>query len=65
MSTFETVYMIGHAMGSFLMYGIAFYAIWKYVFPLLTKACRAVMFFVEKQAEEYEEFKNWKENNHE
>ena len=58
MSTFETIYVIGHAMGSLLMYGIAFYAIWKYVFPLLSKAYNALLFFLEKQAKEYEEFKN-------
>ena len=49
MSTFETIYVIGHTIGSFLLLMVQFFVVKNYV-------AKKVYHFV---IDDYEEFKQW------
>ena len=49
MSTFETIYVIGHTIGSFLLLMVQFFVVKNYVVPFVKKAYRFVV-------DDYEEF---------
>ena len=52
MGTFETIYVIGHTIGSFLLLMIQFLVVKNYVVPFTKKAYHFVV-------DDYEEFKQW------
>lgn len=54
MSTFETIYVIGHTIGSFLLLMIQFLVVKNYVVPFAKKAYHFVV-------NDYEEFKQWQD----
>ena len=57
MSTFETVYVIGHTIGSFLLLMIQFLVVKNYVVPFAKKIYD---FFVDY----YSDFKDWQATKH-
>ena len=57
MSTFETIYIIGHTIGSFLLLMIQFWAVKNYVVPFAKKVYHFVV-------DEYDYFKEWQATNH-
>lgn len=54
MNTFETIYVIGHTIGSFLLLMVQFFVVKNYVVPFVKKAYRFVV-------DDYEEFKQWQD----
>ena len=52
MSTFETIYIIGHTIGSFLLLMVQFFVVKNYVVPFAKKEYHFVI-------DDYEEFKQW------
>lgn len=50
MSTFETIYVIGHTIGSFLLLMVQFFVVKNYVVPFAKKVYHFVI-------DDYEEFK--------
>lgn len=52
MSTFETIYVIGHTIGSFLLLMIQFLVVKNYVVPFAKKVYHFVI-------DDYEESKQW------
>lgn len=54
MSTFETIYVIGHTIGSFLLLMIQFWAVKNYVVPFAKKVCHFVV-------DDYDDFKQWQD----
>ena len=52
MSTFETIYVIGHTIGSFLLLMVQFFVVKNYVVPFAKKVYHFVIY-------DYEEFKQW------
>ncbi len=52
MSTFETVYVIGHTIGSFLLLMIQFLGVKNYVVPFAKKIYHFVV-------DDYGDFKEW------
>ena len=52
MSTFETIYVIGHTIGSFLLLMVQFLVVKNYVVPFAKKVYHCVI-------DDYEEFKQW------
>ena len=52
MSTFETIYIIGHTIGSFLLLMIQFWAVKNYVVPFAKKVYHFVV-------DDYDDFKEW------
>lgn len=52
MSTFGTIYVIGHTIGSFLLLMIQFLVVKNYVVPFTKKVYHLVI-------DDYEEFKQW------
>lgn len=57
MSTFETIYIIGHAIGSFLLLMIQFWAVKNYVVPFAKKVYHFVV-------DDYDDFKEWQATKH-
>lgn len=54
MSTFETIYVIGHTIGSFLLLMVQFLVVKNYVVPFVKKVYHFVV-------DDYEEFKQWQD----
>ena len=52
MSTFESIYVIGHTIGSFLLLMIQFWAVKNYVVPFAKKIYHLVV-------DDYDDFKEW------
>lgn len=52
MSTFETIYVVGHTIGSFLLLIIQFLVVKNYVVPFAKKIYHFVV-------DDYGEFKEW------
>ena len=52
MSTFETIYVIGHTIGSFLLLMVQFLVVKNYVVPFAKKVYHFVI-------DDYEELKQW------
>ena len=52
MSTFETIYVIGHTIGSFLLLMIQFLVVKNYVVPFVKKVYHFVV-------DDYGDFKEW------
>lgn len=52
MSTFETIYIIGHTIGSFLLLMIQFWAVKNYVVPFAKKVYHFIV-------DDYDDFKQW------
>lgn len=57
MSTFETIYIIGHTIGSFLLLMIQFWAVKNYVVPFAKKVYHFVV-------DDYDDFKQWQVTQH-
>lgn len=54
MSTFETIYVIGHTIGSFLLLMIQFWAVKNYVVPFAKKVYHFVV-------DDYDDCKQWQD----
>lgn len=54
MSTFETIYVIGHTIGSFLLLMVQFLVVKNYVVPFAKKVYHFVI-------DDYAEFKQWQD----
>lgn len=52
MSTFETIYVIGHTIGSFLLLMISFFVVKDYIMPFVKRVYQYII-------DDYEEFKEW------
>ena len=52
MSTFETIYVIGHTIGSFLLLMIPFFVVKDYIMPFVKRVYQYII-------DDYEEFKQW------
>lgn len=52
MSTFETIYVIGHTIGSFLLLMVQFFVVKNYVVPFAKKIYHFVV-------DDYGDFKEW------
>ena len=52
MSTFETIYVIGHTIGSFLLLMIQFFVVKDYIMPFVKRVYQYII-------DDYEEFKQW------
>lgn len=57
MSTFETIYVVGHTIGSFLLLMIQFWAVKNYVVPFAKKVYRFIV-------DDYDDFKEWQSTKH-
>lgn len=57
MSTFETIYVIGHTIGSFVLLMIQFWAVKNYVVPFAKKVYHFVV-------ADYDDFKQWQATKH-
>lgn len=57
MSTFETIYIIGHTIGSFLLLMIQFWAVKNYVVPFAKKVYHFIV-------DDYDDFKEWQSIKH-
>lgn len=57
MSTFETIYIIGHTIGSFLLLMIQFWAVKNYVVPFAKKVYHFIV-------DDYDDFKEWQATKH-
>ena len=57
MSTFETIYIIGHTIGSFLLLMIQFWAVKNYVVPFAKKVYHFVV-------DDCDDFKEWQATKH-
>lgn len=57
MGTFETIYVIGHTIGSFLLLMIQFWAVKNYVVPFAKKVYHFVV-------DDYDDFKEWQATKH-
>lgn len=55
MSTFETIYVIGHTIGSFLLLMIPFFVVKDYIMPFVKRVYQYIQYIID----DYEEFKQW------
>ena len=57
MSTFETIYIIGHTIGSFLLLMVQFLVVKNYVVTFANKVYHFVV-------DDYDDFKEWQATKH-